>query len=295
VIAVQIFDQKKFKKKDQGFLGVINVCMNSVFSIETGGEEMLTLDLKCARSGEAVQGRLVISISSDISGLTRNTNRIVAPPSSSDVGSSSSAAAAAAAAASSSSSSNHVTSTQHSEGSGTGTRSQTDGHRSTEIQSRSSSSSAAVTSHTGSRSGQTTTVEDQYGPLPPGWEYRVDHLGRIYYVDHNTRTTTWNRPSLTTSEADRNSEHLHQTEMERRRHRNRSLPDTELAGLNLGNGSSSSASSSHTPLNNMTLPGVGPLPSGWEQRETPDGRPYFVDHNTRTTTWVDPRRQQYIR
>jgi E3 ubiquitin-protein ligase NEDD4 len=44
-----------------------------------------------------------------------------------------------------------------------------------------------------------------------------------------------------------------------------------------------------------TTAGTGELPSGWEQRHTPEGRPYFVDHNTRTTTWVDPRRQQYIR
>jgi E3 ubiquitin-protein ligase NEDD4 len=44
-----------------------------------------------------------------------------------------------------------------------------------------------------------------------------------------------------------------------------------------------------------TTAGSGELPSGWEQRHTPEGRPYFVDHNTRTTTWVDPRRQQYIR
>jgi E3 ubiquitin-protein ligase NEDD4 len=38
MIAVQIFDQKKFKKKDQGFLGVINIQMGSVFSVDTGGE-----------------------------------------------------------------------------------------------------------------------------------------------------------------------------------------------------------------------------------------------------------------
>ena len=31
------------------------------------------------------------------------------------------------------------------------------------------------------------------------------------------------------------------------------------------------------------------LPKGWEIRETEDGRMYFVDHNTRTTTWQDPR------
>lgn len=41
--------------------------------------------------------------------------------------------------------------------------------------------------------------------------------------------------------------------------------------------------------------GTGELPPLWEQRHTQEGRSYFVDHNTRTTTWVDPRRQQYIR
>jgi E3 ubiquitin-protein ligase NEDD4 len=38
VIAVQIFDQKKFKKKDQGFLGVINVQVGDVFDINTAGD-----------------------------------------------------------------------------------------------------------------------------------------------------------------------------------------------------------------------------------------------------------------
>ena len=28
------------------------------------------------------------------------------------------------------------------------------------------------------------------------WERRVDNMGRIYYVDHFTRTTTWQRPTL---------------------------------------------------------------------------------------------------
>jgi hypothetical protein len=38
VIAVQVFDQKKFKKKDQGFLGVINVQVSNVFDLEVGGD-----------------------------------------------------------------------------------------------------------------------------------------------------------------------------------------------------------------------------------------------------------------
>ena len=32
-----------------------------------------------------------------------------------------------------------------------------------------------------------------------------------------------------------------------------------------------------------------PLPEGWEARRGIDGRAYYVNHNTRTTTWEDPR------
>ncbi|XP_060521947.1 E3 ubiquitin-protein ligase SMURF2 [Cylas formicarius] len=34
---------------------------------------------------------------------------------------------------------------------------------------------------------------------------------------------------------------------------------------------------------------LGPLPPGWEMRQTTSGRIYFVDHNTRTTQFTDPR------
>ena len=40
-----------------------------------------------------------------------------------------------------------------------------------------------------------------------------------------------------------------------------------------------------TAMNNI----AAGLPIGWEQRCATDGRPYFVDHNTHTTTWIDPR------
>ncbi|XP_024545394.1 probable phosphoinositide phosphatase SAC9 isoform X1 [Selaginella moellendorffii] len=33
------------------------------------------------------------------------------------------------------------------------------------------------------------------GPLPPGWEKRKDAVtGQVFYIDHNTRTTTWDHP-----------------------------------------------------------------------------------------------------
>ena len=32
-------------------------------------------------------------------------------------------------------------------------------------------------------------------PLPPGWEARLDpRTGSVFYIDHNTRTTTWTHP-----------------------------------------------------------------------------------------------------
>ena len=36
ILAVQIFDQKKFKKKDQGFLGVINIRIGDVVDFSSG-------------------------------------------------------------------------------------------------------------------------------------------------------------------------------------------------------------------------------------------------------------------
>jgi hypothetical protein len=38
ILAIQIFDQKKFKKKDQGFLGVINVRVGDVIDLDIGGD-----------------------------------------------------------------------------------------------------------------------------------------------------------------------------------------------------------------------------------------------------------------
>ena len=40
VVAVQIFDQRKFKRKDQGFLGVVNVRVSDVLDLELGGHGM---------------------------------------------------------------------------------------------------------------------------------------------------------------------------------------------------------------------------------------------------------------
>lgn len=142
--------------------------------------------------------------------------------------------------------------------------------------------------------------DSQGSRLPAGWERREDNLGRTYYVDHNTRTTTWTRPSASYNERDQRTAMDANTQMERRAHQNRMLPE-DRTGANspsLADAQPSAAASANAVsmmATGATTAGTGELPPGWEQRHTPEGRSYFVDHNTRTTTWVDPRRQQYIR
>ena len=62
-------------------------------------------------------------------------------------------------------------------------------------------------------------------------------------------------------------------------------------------GSSSSSPPSAAPAARAPAPqddpaaaALGPLPEGWEARLSPTGRPYFVDHVGRRTTWHDPRK-----
>lgn len=44
----------------------------------------------------------------------------------------------------------------------------------------------------------------------------------------------------------------------------------------------------------LALDMLGPLPQGWEMRQTSSGRVYFVDHNNRTTQFTDPRLNSQI-
>jgi E3 ubiquitin-protein ligase NEDD4 len=145
-----------------------------------------------------------------------------------------------------------------------------------------------------------SSFEDNQGRLPAGWERREDNLGRTYYVDHNTRSTTWNRPSTTYNERDQRTAMEANMQMERRAHQNRMLPEDRTGASSPSvleqQGSTQPNSNAVSMMaTGATTAGTGELPAGWEQRHTPEGRAYFVDHNTRTTTWVDPRRQQYIR
>ncbi|XP_078717224.1 membrane-associated guanylate kinase, WW and PDZ domain-containing protein 2-like isoform X2 [Lampetra fluviatilis] len=38
---------------------------------------------------------------------------------------------------------------------------------------------------------------------------------------------------------------------------------------------------------------LGPLPDRWEKASTEEGEVYFIDHDTKTTSWLDPRRARF--
>uniref|UniRef100_A0A8C7IMJ5 E3 ubiquitin-protein ligase n=1 Tax=Oncorhynchus kisutch TaxID=8019 RepID=A0A8C7IMJ5_ONCKI len=117
-----------------------------------------------------------------------------------------------------------------------------------------------------------TTTWERPQPLPPGWERRVDDRGRIYYVDHNTRTTTWQRPTM---ESVRNFE-AWQSQRSQLQGAMHQFNQRYLY-------SASMMSAENDPL--------GPLPPGWERRVDSNDRVYFVNHSTKTTQWEDPRTQ----
>uniref|UniRef100_A0A8C5H0Z1 E3 ubiquitin-protein ligase n=1 Tax=Gouania willdenowi TaxID=441366 RepID=A0A8C5H0Z1_GOUWI len=114
-------------------------------------------------------------------------------------------------------------------------------------------------------------------PLPPGWERRIDQMGRVYFVDHITRTTTWQRPTMETV---RNYEQWqHQ----------RSQLQGAMQQFNqrfIVGGQDQVSTTQEDQLDPL-----GSLPQGWEKRTDSNGRVYFVHHSTRTTQWEDPRTQ----
>ncbi|XP_069361522.1 E3 ubiquitin-protein ligase Nedd-4 isoform X9 [Maniola hyperantus] len=105
------------------------------------------------------------------------------------------------------------------------------------------------------RSSTSSTSQSQNLPnsdgLPAGWSMQRAPNGRIFFIDHNQKTTTWIDPRTGCAS---------------------SLPSAAAANAGAAEAD-----------------GLGPLPEGWEERVHTDGRIFFIDHNTRTTQWEDPR------
>ncbi|KAJ9630298.1 E3 ubiquitin-protein ligase RSP5 [Exophiala oligosperma] len=291
ILAIQIFDQKKFKKKDQGFLGVINIRIGDVIELDMGGDEMLTRDLKKSTDNLVVHGKLIINLSTNLSAPAPNPQANRPTPSS---------ASSINGSASLGSSTNVNQTLPVRSRSPAPSRTATSGSAEARASATALNGAGPQASTNGSgRAGGFSSFEDSQGRLPAGWERREDNLGRTYYVDHNTRTTTWTRPSNHMSETEVRNRIDANMQVERQRHQNRMLPEdrTGANSPNLQESRTGSPSQNSVAMmaTGATTAGTGELPAGWEMRHTPEGRAYFVDHNTRTTTWVDPRRQQYIR
>ena len=109
--------------------------------------------------------------------------------------------------------------------------------------------------------------------LPAGWERRTDPRGRPYYVDHNTQRTAWEPPPGTTIAAPRAA----------------ATPAPIGAPAAATPATATPAPTTAVTVAAAAAVGAGDaLPAGWEQRTDNRGRVYYVDHNTRTTSWARP-------
>ncbi|XP_055616332.1 E3 ubiquitin-protein ligase Nedd-4-like isoform X5 [Toxorhynchites rutilus septentrionalis] len=90
--------------------------------------------------------------------------------------------------------------------------------------------------------------------LPAGWSMQLAPNGRVFFIDHNEKKTSWVDPRT-------------------------------------GRASPMPNASNNPAISDARRPedGLAPLPEGWEERVHTDGRIFFIDHNTRTTQWEDPR------
>ncbi|XP_067159542.1 membrane-associated guanylate kinase, WW and PDZ domain-containing protein 1 isoform X6 [Apteryx mantelli] len=96
-------------------------------------------------------------------------------------------------------------------------------------------------------------AEDNLGPLPENWEMAYTENGEVYFIDHNTKTTSWLDPRCLNKqqkplEECEDDEGVHTEEL-----------DSELE-----------------------------LPAGWEKIEDPVYGVYYVDHINRKTQYENP-------
>ncbi|XP_055845112.1 E3 ubiquitin-protein ligase HECW2 [Episyrphus balteatus] len=77
-------------------------------------------------------------------------------------------------------------------------------------------------------------------PLPPAWEARMDSHGRIFYIDHTTRTTSWQRPGSTGGGLSSGGRDQHRQQLDRRYQSIRRTITSEGRELAMNSGCASS-------------------------------------------------------
>ncbi|CAI5440336.1 unnamed protein product [Caenorhabditis angaria] len=133
--------------------------------------------------------------------------------------------------------------------------------------------------------------------IPRGWEEREDGNGRTFYINHHLRTTQWDRPptdldvvteqSVIEETRRRRDNYEHRSQVTDEPEITTALPVTqELTAIDDAMranfaGEIAAATSRDDAASR--------LPDGWDQQIAPNGRTFFIDHRTKTTTWTDPR------
>ncbi|XP_077639788.1 membrane-associated guanylate kinase, WW and PDZ domain-containing protein 2 isoform X14 [Lonchura striata] len=100
---------------------------------------------------------------------------------------------------------------------------------------------------------------DDLGPLPDNWEMAYTEKGEVYFIDHNTKTTSWLDPRLA----------------------KKAKPPEECKENGM-HPVSLSAACLFFPL------AVTELPYGWEKIDDPIYGTYYVDHINRRTQFENP-------
>ncbi|XP_076366217.1 E3 ubiquitin-protein ligase SMURF2-like isoform X2 [Tachypleus tridentatus] len=124
--------------------------------------------------------------------------------------------------------------------------------------------------------------------LPEGWEERRTASGRIYYVNHYTRSTQWEKPT-------RSAHQTPQSNDSSSRSHSNNIP----SGLN-SEGDSSSSDNAQVAMRRRStrhrnfvsrnqLHRSADFPDGYEMRTTQQGQVYFYHVGTGVSTWHDPR------
>ena len=147
------------------------------------------------------------------------------------------------------------------------------------------------------------------GCLPPGWEERSDNNGRVFYVNHNTRSTSFERPvavreaEVALAEAEETLASISSITSTGERfqaRRNISLEDDDL-----WSGRESSTTTSPEPGSRTSIPSrylyfnklnsIHPvipesegLPEGWEAKRLQSGAVVYINHQQRVTTFDRP-------
>ncbi|KAK3097984.1 hypothetical protein FSP39_015053 [Pinctada imbricata] len=114
-------------------------------------------------------------------------------------------------------------------------------------------------------------------PLPPGWEKRIHPTtNRIYYINHNTRTTQWEPPTNTSTSDSLPEGWEEKTDSNGRTYyinTNTRTVQWTRPGASMSREEPASSDS---------------LPEGWEEKTDSNGRTYYINTNTRVVQWTRP-------